>query len=801
ASVVEAAFMTVDAILSTLDDAEQRALQESDDTTATAIRNARRPCYELGRSVVRFNAATTQLTSKQLNTLPSFAFLLRRPAVQASDEARELLFMVLQKCTGYLGGSGSSQGDVNVREMRNVARRATAAMVRLAVAIPDSLMLIYADLSQLVQSRMADTEVADTVKSYLGEFQLALVAGASVGLAERKELARPIIRPLIESLNEFAPALQSPEAFMSMLLGLPALDQAYAHRSSVAAKQALDNARAARNRLTHVIATLHIYLNRTVGGAAASSSAQGLAPLWSDYVGDLVPPIMQLVQCVHGLWNPANWQHQPWQSAQARRSLFGLLEISNSERLAIIGVGDITTAQDDGPPQGTSEQRLDLETRAIYHALAVFREYAYKCLGKCARLPEMFQNESTTPEQFTRCLFADAESMSARHWRVLVTDVIRPVLEAVGNWPGLSTGGASVVAAFVPAWLAPLFSFSTQRLQTEWHELLARGAVLTSKEDIAAVALGNHSHTPGALDSGVSVADDIVHEKMLRDWTRAWSQLVADLLANMAEWLPEASQIEHELINSSQITTATATATATGSERNGAVGAFVLQSADTFGTTVSAALGALQYKDTQAVQRVVGALARMTAPLLLVALLPMYVPPSQPHAAIVSAYTARLDSSLVAVPEAGRGCSRLFMWLATDLIAALIGVLHDAALVDVQGAALGLLADLAYYSASIAARMPRSWTFRNASGSADPAGTDGQSAVGDPGRVLRCAMLETMIPALQAAGISSEEFEHALAQLTTSTPCDAKHRKAIVKVALQPMLAVEKSKLFDERSK
>ncbi|KAJ2402019.1 karyopherin [Coemansia sp. RSA 2559] len=831
-SVIEAAFMTVDAILSTLDDAEQRALAESEDDAVAAIRKARAPCYELGRCVVQFEAASTQLTTRQLNTLPSFAFLLRRPAVESSDEARELLFMVLQKCSGYLGASSPSQSangssSSSSRESRNVARRATAAMVRLAIAIPDSLMLIYQDLSQLVQSRMADPDVADTVKSYLGEFQLALVAGATVGLAERKELARPIIRPLIEALKGFAPALQSPETFMSMLLALPALDQAHAHSGGDAfpaeAKQALDSARGARNRLTHVISALHIYLNRTLSGSSSSGSQQ-LAPLWSDYVGELAPLLMRLVQCLQSLWNPAHWQHLPWQSAQAHRSLFGLLEISNAERLMIVGVNSSDGNQQDDnqqhqQPSGPKEQRLDLETRAIYHSLAVFREYAYKCLGKCARLPEMFDPQ-VVPDPaalFAACLFADAESMSAHHWRMLLTDVIRPVLEAVGNWPGLNTTttdasslqsrNASMVATFVPAWLLPLFSFCTQRLQTEWRDLLARGAVLTSKEDIKAVALGKYTHhgdaaAAGDRGSSISVDDDIVQEKMLRDWTRSWSLLVSDLLAGIAEWIPEATQIEHELLSSSQVSTAPSGT----SERNRAVGAFLLNSCDVFAATVNTALGALQYKDTQSAQRVLASLSRIASPLVVVALLPMYVPPTQQHAAIVTAYLARMDSSLVKSPSSSSGqdcCSSVFTWLATDLVSVLVGVLRDSALIDLQTSALSLLADLVYFSAAISSRMPRSWMFRTSSGSAgSDASPDAGSIVpvGDPGLVFRRAMHGTMLPALEESGIASEEYEHAVAQLT-STVCNVKHRKAIMKVALQPMLAVEKSQLFGDQAK
>ncbi|KAJ1725967.1 karyopherin, partial [Coemansia biformis] len=328
-SVVEAAFMIVDSILTTLDETEQRALENGSEDAMDQIQKARGPCYQLGQQIVQLASDDTQLLGRQLQTLPSFTFLLR-PAAMEWTEARELLLAVLQRCATCLKFPLNAP---NVRDLRQVARRATAALVRIAVAIPDSLMLVYADLQQLVQDRLSDPEVVGTVKSHLTEFQLALIAGASCTLAQRRELARPVIQPLIDELCEYLPHLQSPADFI-VLLGLPALDQACV-QGVESPHAAMDEARVRRNGLSHVLSTLFICLNRTLGDQGTSEHS--LAPLWSDYVGDVVPVLLLTIRSLHALWNPEHWQGLPWQSAQARSNLFGLLEMSPAERQSIAG--------------------------------------------------------------------------------------------------------------------------------------------------------------------------------------------------------------------------------------------------------------------------------------------------------------------------------------------------------------------------------------------------------------------------------------------------------------------------------
>ncbi|KAJ1957863.1 karyopherin, partial [Linderina pennispora] len=604
-SVAEAAFITVDTILSTLDDYEQRALEDGDmDRSLEAVRPL---CYQIGEKVVGFVTDNPTLMTRQLQTLPSFAFLLR-PSAMGDDGARTLLFNVLKKCTSLLKAPDGPAA----RELRTLSRRATGALVRIAIAIPDSLMVIYGDLSDLVQANLSDPQVSDPVKCYLGEFLLTLIAGASCSLSMRKDLAGAVIRPLVESLNEFLPALQSPQELVS-LLGLPALDANMAGDVSSECKGAMDRARRNRFQLMHVLSTLQVCLTRTLGGDASLS----LAAVWSDYVSEVAPAVLMLMQCLHALWNPANWQQLPWQSAPAQ-NLFGLLELSSSEMSSLTGA------------VARESQEADLhsvEIRAIRHTLNMLRESSYRCIGCLAHLPELY-DAKVVPDigsNFAACLFADAAVMTSRHWKMVLVEIVRPVLLAIGSWPTTRKDTVrSVVAEFVQPWLIPMLAFCSERLTEQWSEIMQKSS-------------------SGAEPS---VDEDIARERLLRDWTRAFSSVTADLLASMSLSFPEAAQIENELASSARITIGQDDSH---SKRAGnyALGAYILQTPELFAAVLTASLHAMQLPDTHASHRTTAALARLAPSLAVIGLLQHYAVPTPAHASTVNSYLAHVHPSLV----------------------------------------------------------------------------------------------------------------------------------------------------------
>ncbi|KAJ2594459.1 karyopherin [Coemansia sp. RSA 1721] len=752
-AVAEAALMVVDSVLTTLDDFEQRALADGDQTLLAQVQGARDLCYQLGSQVVGFTSEDAALATRLLQTLPAFAFLLR-PALMGGDDARALLLAVLQKCIGHLRFAPTAAG-AQLRDLRQTARRATATLVRLAVLIPDSLMLVYGDLSLMVADRLADPTVAVTVKSYLSEFQLALVAGASTcTMTQRSELAQPVVQPIVATLQESMPAFQTPQDFIRFL-GLPALDAAYAAQTVADDVRAeLAAARERRNRLSHMLSTLQICLQRTLGPAAGDLS---LAGVWGDYAADLLPPLLLLIRSLHALWNPVHMQQLQWQSAQAGNRLFGVLDMSAAERLMI--TGGAAEPQADAPTDPMAG-----ETRAVHHALATLRDHAYRSLGRLLALRPVFGDALPGfADNFTGCLFADVAWMEPRHWRFLLTEVVRPALEAVGNWPGMTahdSEGVAVLARFLPAWLPPLFDFCSSSLQEAWQ-------------------------AAAADRDGEPVDDAMVREKLLRDWTRAWSQVLADLLSSLATWLPDAARIRNDLQSGARIAAHAVQAepSAATAGANRALGAFLLRSpTQMLASLLTAALRLLRVaKDTQAVDRVLAAVADLAPKFSLLVLAPLHVPPTPAHASTAAAYAARIAAGSLTTDNTSVA-DALRYWLTADLIPSLIAVLQDAYQIDSQDAALAALADVIHYTAGFSLLVP-TWTARDSSGA---------NELGDPGNVLRHAVLQAAVD--NANTVAMADLVLAADQVVDEP--DARRRRALVRVAMLPALAVEQSRLF-----
>ncbi|KAJ2071778.1 hypothetical protein GGH13_003134, partial [Coemansia sp. S155-1] len=99
------------------------------------------------------------------------------------------------------------------------------------------------------------------------------------------------------------------------------------------------------------------------------------------------------------------------------------------------------------------------------------------------------------------------------------------------------------------------------------------------------------------------------------------------------------------------------------------------------------------------------------------------------------------------------------------------------------------IADLIYFSASIVERMPVNWSFRHSSGA------NTSNVAGDPGLAFRHALLSSL-SALD--NVDRVSVENAFMLIVAES--ESKRRRALLRVALQPALAVEKSKLFEDKS-
>ncbi|KAJ2778322.1 karyopherin [Coemansia interrupta] len=756
---VEAALLAIEAALATLDDVQQHVLADGSGAVtgaADALRQARAPSYALGRLVLDLDTRDdASLATRRLQTLAAFAFLLRDDALAegaaGADDARALLLGVLQACAAHLAPEAGDTA--RAREQRQVARRATATLVKLAATIPDALMHVYGDLAQLVGGKLADEGVPPTVKCYLREFQLALVAGATVATpAERQALARPVLAPLVDALGACVPSLQTLEAF-ARYAGLAALDRAYAAGVD-AARDDLLAARVRRAQLAHVLTSLHVCLQRTLDGPLVQPA------VWTEHLGALVPALLQLVRCLHSLATPGHWRAMAWDSAEARANLFGVLDMSAAEQALIVG----GTAPDVPGEQADAPVGLAAEVRSVQQTLSTVRDHAYRCIGRLVGLAGVYDASlglmPALPADFTGCLFADAASVETRHWRLLLSEVVRPALDRVGRWPGVGPiTCASAVACFVPVWLRPLLDFTAQRLEIEWAE---------------------HAELQQAPAGEAAAAAVIVHEKLLRDWTRTWAHVLGDLLGCLALQVPAAARIEHDLASGARVGAASAPADAPHS--NMALAAFLASSdGGMLAATLAASLRLVRCaRDTIAVRRVLSALAALAPSLVLLTLVPHYTKPSRAQASAAAAYRERVSSGALGLASSKGRTVFLGDWLTDEYCAALVHVCRDAYHVESQDAALHALADVLHHAAALTHRMPTPWVGKNG------------AEHGDPGLTLRRAIVRRVC----ADGGLQDADAVAVAAEECACDVDGRRRRAVLRVAVAPMLAVEQSRMF-----
>ncbi|KAJ1929444.1 hypothetical protein EC988_010102, partial [Linderina pennispora] len=156
-----------------------------------------------------------------------------------------------------------------------------------------------------------------------------------------------------------------------------------------------------------------------------------------------------------------------------------------------------------------------------------------------------------------------------------------------------------------------------------------------------------------------------------------------------------------------------------------------------------------------------------------------YAVPTPAHASTVNSYLAHVHPSLV---DNKSGGTILSSWLCRDFVQATVSVLRSPQLLDVQDLALAMFADVLHFS-SFAKHMPVNWKLHSKD---------------VPDRAFRSTMVYSMVPAITESGVLGEDLEKALEMIVGET--DAKRRKALLRLALLPMLAVEKSQMFSKKA-
>jgi hypothetical protein len=288
----------------------------------------------------------------------------------------------------------------------------------------------------------------------------------------------------------------------------------------------LQEKRYIRGYLLHLVATYKGCLSRTTRSNAQHSPDERRAFLlqspWAVHLRKVLPTFFNMVRLIHGLWDSRYWD------AADRVGFFpkefeSLLAISPTERLIILGSSPSEASEEDHLKWSRNPHTVEDWLYQLRNWLRLFRETLYAALGQATYLVpgDCFygppEGSTTLAQQMMENVFGSVTCLSNLHWRSLLVLFLKPFIQ---NCPTEHLN--SVLGTILPA----LVTFVGNKLHTEWNEVLQRGDAQIGTMEEADAAFRSLSSLTGSEGADkAETSDEIVNQKILRDFTRAWSDL------------------------------------------------------------------------------------------------------------------------------------------------------------------------------------------------------------------------------------------------------------------------------------
>ncbi|KAK9762432.1 karyopherin [Basidiobolus ranarum] len=446
--------------------------------------------------LIDFQYPDTLIVTRQLPGIVVFGKLMKVDSSCLMSALQKIFTFV----TFQLDGENVDKLSEPTLQLR---RKASTSLVRLGVTIPDVLMGIFSDIMSAVQPLIQGDGLRPPEKNYIFEWLLAIGHHSTSSLDQKKSIFTSVLDPFMQEWcsPEIQNAIASQSAFMQYI-GINDYVSAVTkvnNDSSISPSTSLDRdyTQPSQNNRTKILRTINalsLFLRRTLDPNAKLGSSSPEDQFWFPYLEYILPNLLSLIRCLHGLWNTQNWQSYPQEA-------LAVLEMSPNERTLLIG-GVPSKRHDALAPQS-----LEYATSVYTSWFGNIRQSSYSVLGMLTTIENGFYNIPALNEYLVNSLFESVSNVSTRHWKSLITLVIRPLivhciperLEATFN-------------SFLPS----MIRFINDRLQTEWQALYKKGLQLTTPEE--AVAFEND------LEEG-DVSDEMVTEKILRDFTRSYVDL------------------------------------------------------------------------------------------------------------------------------------------------------------------------------------------------------------------------------------------------------------------------------------
>lgn len=502
------------------------------------------------QTLLQYQSNDPLIIGRQLDSLTCFAEML-------ASEPSELALSLLQKVFSFVTFTLPSEPKVvdetwRVSEDTTALRRkACTSLLRLATGIPDVLLGIYTDIQREIQRLFTQQLVSYVEKSQLEEFLAAIIVSTDLTPEQKIAQYNTVFEPMLqEILNEsIHSALGSMDQFLEAVgikeivkmiqdsRGPTGTVDMQAKINLTPERQAiLRKNRMRRSRLGYIVNVYKGCLTRTVRAGKSDLDPESRQKMlqqspWAVNFHKVLPLYLILVRHIHMLWDSKVWM----QSTGLPAELASILSMSSLERSIILGKSTTEAAEQE--QQRTSHPPYSIDDY-IYHLrnwFRLMREAVYGLLGQAAymvpgdyfygppaaSLAPLNCSNPTLSQALMENMFCSVTSLSNFHWRSLIIFFIRPFVTSCPK-----EHFQDVLAPILP----PLMTFLGNKLNAEWKEVVDRGlAQMGSIEEAEMMASSESSLQQATLDAGAS--DEIVHQKVLRDLTRVWTDIWSAVFA------------------------------------------------------------------------------------------------------------------------------------------------------------------------------------------------------------------------------------------------------------------------------
>ncbi|OZJ05047.1 hypothetical protein BZG36_02075 [Bifiguratus adelaidae] len=436
-------------------------------------------------------------------------------------------FSILEKVFNILTATFSSpeDGDSATSVRSETRLKAMQTLVKLAMKIPNQLMPTYNEIAAAVGNIMNQFALKGPERTVLLEFMLTIGLGSDTDEIKQREIFSSIVEPLVAAWasEHISNYLASQSAFQQVI-GISFLMLAGQRRDSQGIadpdltkqeSEELNQSRQKRQELLRCESALHTMYKRMIDIGMADTR---IATFWQPYLASILPNTLMFTRALHCLWSTPVRQQFP-------QPLEAVLHISDSERAFIIGkyfsYNDIMPFAKRMLGKGQKSKVSRLQTRnytdeinSLRSYLASAREESYQLVGNLSRLGTTYYSIPGLLDNLQASLFCEAEVIENRHWKLLISLVVRPL---VLNCPG------EYLQSFLPQFFPEFLGFLNRKLATDWDTLIAAGLKMSSSEE-------EQDNFPHGADENVDV-DDIVTEKILRDASRALVEFMVQIFA------------------------------------------------------------------------------------------------------------------------------------------------------------------------------------------------------------------------------------------------------------------------------